>query len=105
MAHRALVDAGEAWSFGGEGALVERIQIGQSLTLLLDGLSVSLAAPFTIATSAGESIDIDPDQHETLQPAFELRRLALTRAMALKSGQLLLTFANGSVLEAHPVEG
>jgi len=105
MAHRALVDAGEAWGLGGEGALVERIQIGQSLTLLLDGLSIGLAAPFTIATSDGESVDIDPDQHETLQPALELRRLALTRAIALKSGQLLLTFENGSVLEAHPVEG
>jgi lactoylglutathione lyase len=104
MAHRALVDAGEAWDFGSEGALVERIVIGQSLTLLLDGLSVSLAAPFTIATSDGESVDIDPE-HETLQPAFDLRRLALTRAMALKSGQLLLNFENGSVLEAHPVEG
>lgn len=105
MTPRVLVDAGEAWDFGGEGALVERIQIGQSVALLLDGLSVSLAAPFTIATSDGESVDIDPDRHETLQPAFELRRLALTRAMALKSGQLLLTFENGSVLEAHPVEG
>ncbi len=105
MMPRKLTDKGDAWDLGGEGGSVGAVQVGQAMTLLLDGFIVAVGAPFTIATSDGESVLIDPDQPETLQPAFELRRLALTRAMALKSGQLLLTFENGSVLEAHPVEG
>jgi lactoylglutathione lyase len=105
MTPRRLTDEGDAWDLGGEGASVGAVQVGESTTLLFDGLAVCIAAPFTVAPAGDSPLDVDSTQRETLPPTFHLRGLALTHSEARKSGELLLTFGDGTTLEAHPVEG
>jgi hypothetical protein len=74
-------------------------------TWAFDGSAeIRFAAPFQFSPPTGPPIMLDPEQPRTLTPALELLNRTLSTIVVRRSGELEVTFADGTRLRAaaHP---
>ena len=72
-------------------------------TWALDGSAeIRFAAPFSFSPPSGPPIIVDPEQPGTLAPVLELLNRALSTIVVHRTGELELTFADGTRLRADP---
>ena len=101
-----LVETESEWLIRLESAVVSLIGIDFRVTFTIldemEGMNVIIESPFSLSGASGQPLIIDPEATEELATILRLFNREVRSISAGKTGNLRVTFADGTVIRVEP---